>query len=110
MKRFRYRILFIAAVVLLGTLVSGPADGQECRWDRNYPEMLGISADPEPLERQPIAFVQAVVTDPEKLADLGLYGVKSGDTVKMLCVEENRWRIKHYATGLSIVFATAPIE
>lgn len=110
MRRSRYRILFIVAVVLLGSLVSGAAVGQDCWWDRNYPDMLGISIDPEPLERQPIAFVEAVVTDPEKLAGLGLYGVKPGDTVKMLCMEDNRWRIKHYATGLSIVFATAPVE
>lgn len=104
----RIRRITAAVLPLLGLMVHGVVAAQQCQWDERYPELLGISAEPEPAGTPAVEFVNAVVTEPERLAEKGLYAVKSGDTVKLLCVGENLWRIKHYATGLSIVFSTVP--
>jgi len=104
---FRQSRIFCLTALLVASVFCDAGAAQECRWDPGYTELLGVSVAAAVEANRPVAFVQAAVTRPEKLAALGLYAVKKGDTVKLLCIGENFWRIKHYASGLAIVFSTA---
>jgi hypothetical protein len=101
-------------MLLLGgaTVGSAPAvDAQEaCRWEAHFARALGIAQAGLPRDGEPVRFVDATVVHPERLFDLGLISVKKGDRIKLLCVGENQWRIRHSATGLVIFFSTEPPE
>lgn len=79
-----------------------------CRWQSAFPEHLGIDPRQEIADGQPVQMVRAVVTDPDRLHAMGLFGVRQGDRIRMRCIEPEVWRIKHYATGLTITFSTRP--
>ena len=104
----------VLAVMLGAALaVSTPAWSQSvsdpgCRWQSAFPAHLGIDPGQEIADGQPVQMVRAVVTDPDRLHSLGLFGVRKGDRIKLLCIEPDVWRIKHYATGLAITFSTRP--
>jgi hypothetical protein len=88
-----------------------PAAGgaqENCRWSSRLPPALGIAVDGLPRNGQSVRFVDATVIRPEPLFELGLLGVKKGDRIKIVCVGDNQWRIRHAATGLVIYFCIDP--
>lgn len=105
-------VSIVLTAVLLGTLpcsAQGPnPDKPNCKWLAIFPELLGIEPDALPTAGQPVVYINATVTDPDRLHSLGLFGLNKGDKIKMLCMGADQWRIKHYATGLAIKFSMRP--
>ena len=105
----------IASAVALTTCLAGfsaafaqNSSDSGCRWQSAFPGQLGIVTGSQIAEGQAVRWVEVRVTDPDRLHSMGLFGVQKGDRVKMLCIESDVWRIKHYATGLAITFSTRP--
>jgi hypothetical protein len=102
-------LILVLILSSVATFRPPAADAQEtCPWQAQFDRMLGIAPQGSPRDGEPIRFVDATVVDPDRLFSLGLIGVEKGDHIKLLCVGDNQWRIKHYATGLVIFFSTDP--
>jgi hypothetical protein len=118
MHALRAVVKIIPAVVFTVILsvhspVSTAADAQQsvesgCRWQSAFPDHLGIDPGQEIADGQLVQMVRAVVTDPDRLSSMGLFGVRQGDRIRMRCIDADVWRIKHYATGLTITFSSRP--
>ena len=103
-----FAIALTACLAGFSTALAQNPSESGCRWQSAFPEQLGIVTGIKMTEGQSVRWVEVRVTDPERLHTMGLFGVRKGDRVKMLCIETEVWRIKHYATGLAITFSTRP--
>ena len=104
------KIVSVILILVLFGIMPGSAqeptpNKSDCKWLATFPELLGIEPNAMPAAGQPILYISATVIDPDRLHSLGLFGLRKGDKIKMLCMGADQWRIKHYATGLSITFS-----
>ena len=97
-----------ACLTLFTAVYAQNPSGSGCSWQSAFPAHLGIDYGSELAEGQSVDIVEAWVTDADRLQSMGLFGVRQGDRIKMLCIEPDVWRIKHYGTGLAITFSTKP--
>jgi len=99
----------LAACLMLSTASYAQNQAEPgCRWQSAFPAHLGIDPGSGLADGQAVTIVEALVTDPDRLHSMGLFGVRKGDRIKMLCIDSDVWRIKHYGTGLAITFSTRP--
>jgi hypothetical protein len=69
---------------------------------RNVEADLGIMLAPASANCNPCQNLDAVVLQPEKLALLGLSGLKKGDTLRLVHQVDNLWRVVDTENGSSI--------
>jgi hypothetical protein len=101
-------MLILALSWILNTAIAAETTEKGCQWQSMFLQHLGIEPELKTANGQQLHIIKAFVTDPGRLQEFGLYGVKEGDRIKMICLGNDRWRIKHYATGLAIEFSTKP--
>lgn len=101
-------MLIYALLWTLNMAIAAETTETGCQWQSIFPQLLGIEPGFKSADGQQPQIVEALVTDPGRLEAFGLYGVKKGDLIKMICLGDDRWRIKLYTTGLAIEFSTKP--
>ena len=103
----------LAAAVAGWLVCSAAATAQNsspsgCRWQTAFIEHLGIEPATDVADGDAVQVMQAQVKDPDRLHTMGLFNIRPGDRINMVCVGSDVWRIKHYATGLAIMFSPKP--
>jgi hypothetical protein len=101
-------MMILALSWTINAAIAAETTEKGCQWQSIFPQHLGIEPGFIPANGQQLYIIKAFVTDPGRLREIGLYGVKKGDKIKMICLGNDRWRIKHYATDLAIEFSTKP--